>query len=84
MAANGYNIAVYSGGKFGLSGGTSASTPIFASLITRINEERIASGKGPVGFLNPTLYANTQMFHDIQEGHSAGCGTDGFSAVPGW
>jgi len=37
------NIAVYGGGKFQLSEGTSTSTPIFA-------------GKGPVGFLKPTLY----------------------------
>jgi tripeptidyl-peptidase I len=55
VAANGDNIAVYVNGTYQLSGGTSASTPIFASIINRINEERIAKGKGPVGFLNPTL-----------------------------
>lgn len=33
VAANGDNIAVYVGGEFGLSGGTSASTPIFASIV---------------------------------------------------
>ena len=38
VAANGDNIATYSGGVFGLQGGTSASTPIFAAIITRINE----------------------------------------------
>jgi tripeptidyl-peptidase I len=49
VAANGDNIATYTGGEYGLSGGTSASTPIFASIINRINEERLSRGKGPVG-----------------------------------
>lgn len=34
VAANGDNIAVFVGGEFGLSGGTSASTPIFASIVS--------------------------------------------------
>lgn len=46
MAANGDNIAIYLGGQPTLVGGTSASSPIFASLVTRINEERIKAGKG--------------------------------------
>ena len=49
MAAYGDNIAVFNQGKFTLAGGTSASTPIFASIINRINEERIAAGKKSVG-----------------------------------
>ena len=36
--------------------GTSLSSPIFGSVITLINEERTAIGKGPVGFVNPVLY----------------------------
>jgi tripeptidyl-peptidase I len=35
VAANGDNIAVYVGGRFGLSGGTSASTPIFAAIVSK-------------------------------------------------
>ncbi|TAQ90266.1 hypothetical protein B7494_g1422 [Chlorociboria aeruginascens] len=84
VSANGDNIAVYVGGEFGLSGGTSASTPIFSSVITRINEERINAGKGPIGFLNPSLYANPGMLNDIVNGTNPGCNTVGFSAVPGW
>lgn len=42
-------------GTFGRVGGTSLSAPIWAAVVTRINEERIAVGKEPVGFLNPTL-----------------------------
>jgi tripeptidyl-peptidase-1 len=59
------------GGNFSLSGGTSASTPIFAAVINRINEERLWAGKGPLGFLNPSLYANPSMLNDIKNGKSA-------------
>lgn len=65
-------------------GGTSASAPAFASILTRINEERIAAGKGTVGFVNPTLYANPTVLHDITTGSNPGCNTNGFSAASGW
>lgn len=84
VSANGDNIAMYNGGNFSLSGGTSASTPIFSAVITRINEERLNAGKGPIGFLNPSLYANPGMLNDIINGTNPGCGTVGFSAVEGW
>ncbi|TVY45567.1 Aorsin [Lachnellula occidentalis] len=64
--------------------GTSASAPIFASIINLINEERLAAGKSVVGFINPTLYQNPDAFTDITTGSNPGCGTDGFSAVKGW
>jgi tripeptidyl-peptidase-1 len=35
--------------------GTSASAPVVASMITLINDARIAAGKNSVGFLNPTV-----------------------------
>ncbi|KAH8814814.1 peptidase S8/S53 domain-containing protein [Xylogone sp. PMI_703] len=84
VAANGDNIAVYVGGDYGLSGGTSASAPIFASVINRLNEERLKRGKKPIGFLNPSLYANPSMLNDITNGTNPGCNTVGFSAVSGW
>ncbi|KAE8375728.1 Aorsin [Aspergillus bertholletiae] len=84
VAANGDNIAVFNGGQFGSSGGTSASTPIFASIINRIIDERLAVGKGPVGFINPVLYKNPSVLNDITNGSNPGCGTDGFSTAPGW
>jgi tripeptidyl-peptidase I len=84
VAANGDKIAVYSNGQFQLSAGTSASTPIFASVINLINEERLAAGLGPLGFINPALYANPGMLNDIVSGNNPGCGTKGFSAVQGW
>ena len=67
-----------------MTGGTSAATPIFASIVNLINEERIKVKKGPVGFINPVLYANPGMLNDIKNGSNPGCGTDGFAAVEGW
>jgi len=84
VAANGDNIATFTGGQFGLAGGTSASTPIFASIINRINEERLAIGKSTVGFINPVLYAHPYVLNDITNGTNAACYEGGFDAVEGW
>ncbi|KAJ4998004.1 Aorsin [Colletotrichum sp. SAR 10_66] len=78
------NLATFVDLDYGLISGTSAATPLFASLITIINEHRLQAGKAPVGFINPTLYANPQIFNDITSGNNEGCNTKGFSAVPGW
>jgi len=44
------------GGNVSTSEGTSASAPLLASAILRINAERLAAGKKAVGYLNPLLY----------------------------
>ena len=75
---------IYNNGMPVLIGGTSASAPVFAAILNRINEERIAVGKSTVGFVNPTLYANPQVLHDITVGNNSGCGTPGFFAAKGW
>lgn len=59
-------------------GGTSASTPLWAALIARINQ----AIQKPCGFLNPTLYAsgpNTGANRDIVVGNNGA-----FEAGPGW
>ena len=84
VSAFGDNIVTVYDNKTGLSGGTSASAPIFASIVNRLNDERIAKGKGPIGFLNPTIYKHPEMFNDVTVGNSPGCGTDGFPTAPGW
>ena len=71
-------------GNFSLIFGTSASSPTFGSIVTIINEYRAAIGKGSVGFLNPTLYANPGAFFDITVGGNRGCGTPGFESTEGW
>jgi tripeptidyl-peptidase I len=84
IAASRNNIVVYVEGSLSLIGGTSANCPIVASLVTLVNEQRIQSGKGPVGFINPVLYSNPTALDDITVGSNPGVGTAGFSAVPGW
>jgi kumamolisin len=69
----GYNILV--DGTSEVVGGTSAVAPLWAALITLINQQ---AGK-PVGFVNPTLYASPSAFHDITSGNNGS-----FSAGPGW
>ncbi|KAK6525402.1 hypothetical protein TWF694_005541 [Orbilia ellipsospora] len=73
---------------------TSASTPIFASVITLLNGIRIRQGQKPLGFLNPWLYksiAPSQGLNDITTGKThAGCPNipslkdNGWNATQGW
>jgi tripeptidyl-peptidase I len=84
IAANGNNIVIYEQGSLTREDGTSASAPIVASLFSLINEERIAAGKGPVGFVNPVLYANPGAMNDIVTGSNPGAGTEGFECMEGW
>lgn len=75
-----------SGGKWGGVAGTSASCPVVAGIFANINNERLAAGKAPMGWLNPFVYANPQCFNDVNDGSKNNCynGYDGFSALNGW
>ncbi|KAI0749811.1 subtilisin-like protein [Daedaleopsis nitida] len=86
VAANGFPTVVAVDGNFTTSGGTSASAPIFASLIAAVNDARLAKGKGPVGWINPAIYSHVfrSAFHDVTVGSNPGCATDGFPAARGW
>lgn len=84
ISAIGDNVLIINNALPVLIGGTSAAAPVFAAIINRINEERLAAGKSPVGFVNPTLYANPGAFNDITVGSNPGCNTNGFVASKGW
>lgn len=61
-------------GKQIATGGTSAASPIVASIIADLNSVRMAAGKSSLGFLNPFLYFLAQhALHDITEGAAQGC-----------
>ncbi|KAH9074809.1 subtilisin-like protein [Lactarius deliciosus] len=65
--------------------GTSCSTPTVAGVISLLNDYLITNGRPPLGFLNIRLYNDgIEGINDITSGSNPGCGTDGFSAVPGW
>ncbi|KAJ7251397.1 family S53 protease [Mycena rebaudengoi] len=93
VSAQGENVQIVVGGKTVKIGGTSCSSPIFASVIGLLNDQLSAAGKPPLGFLNPWLYANAGALNDISTGSNPGpsdgggtpgCGTDGFAAKKGW
>lgn len=85
VAAAATSVQVFTGGRFASAYGTSSSTPIFAAVIAKINNERLRANKSPVGFINPVLYANAEAFRDITEGHNSGCGvSEAFMADKGW
>ncbi len=81
-------------------GGTSVSAPIFAGILTLLNQYLAAQGgQAGVGNANPTLYwlfqNSSQAFHDIvtgdnivpcNTGSSADCltGSMGYNATPGY
>jgi len=85
----GEGYQVFSNGKLESVGGTSASAPAFAAMISLLNEARLAAGKAPMGYLNPWLYQNPDAFTDITEGTNAiGRGDGpiayGFNCTKGW
>ncbi|KAH9831173.1 peptidase S8/S53 domain-containing protein [Rhodofomes roseus] len=86
IAVNGLNYSVVSNGRTQLVAGTSAAAPVAAAILSGVNDARLAVGKSPIGFINPTIYSSnfTGAWNDITSGNNPGCGTDGFSAQPGW
>ena len=85
VAAIGDNVEIVFQQEAGLVAGTSCSSPIFASIISLINDRLIAAGKPVLGFLNPFLYGPAaSTFTDITTGDNPGCNTNGFPATAGW
>ncbi|PNY22467.1 Aorsin [Tolypocladium capitatum] len=84
ISANGANFRSFTNGIDAHWFGTSLSAPLWASVITLINQQRAVVRKGPVGFINPVLYANTDALTDITKGSNPNCGSSGFTAVKGW
>ena len=82
MADSGQSFAVV---------GTSIATPLWAAFTALVNQQAANSGKPPVGFLNPALYAigkaasYSQCFHDITTGDNTSTNNpDLFFAVSGY
>jgi subtilase family serine protease len=90
--ANFDNPTVINGSFVTGYGGTSFAAPRWAGFLALVNQQSVANGHGPVGFINPAIYslgASTSFssaFHDITSGSNpptSGSGA-GFSAVPGY
>ena len=71
------------------AGGTSAATPVFASIMALVMQK---VGQ-PLGVVNPVLYAlaynqnynkGTAVFHDVTQGNNTVPGVTGYSTGPGF
>jgi len=93
VAIMGHNYVIVDGGQFEVESGTSASAPVFAGMITLVNNARLLAGKKTLGFLNQALYnLDSSIWNDITKGENnccAGqaqpiCCKQGFTAAIGW
>ncbi|KAF8889617.1 peptidase S8/S53 domain-containing protein [Infundibulicybe gibba] len=92
LSANANMFVSIDNGSVSISSGTSGATPTIGAIITLVNDARIAAGKKPVGFINPTIYSPgfAGAFNDITSGTNQGCKglqgdrKGGFTAGPGW
>jgi kumamolisin len=78
-------------GQLQPNGGTSAATPLIASLVTLFNEQRAADNR--VGYLTPVLYqpaaggtepAGALGCSDVVQGNNVTAAVGGYSAAPGY
>jgi len=72
-------------------GGTSFAAPMWAAYIALVNQQLASQGKGTIGFINPTIYAQNVTsvydtdFHDITSGKSGSyTAVTGYDLVTGW
>ena len=84
-----YNNGDYTGTYYFM--GTSCAAPLWAGFTALVNQQAVAAGNPPVGFLNPALYGTTTnstystCFHDIATGNNIGTNTAGlYNAVAGY
>ncbi|KAH9010176.1 subtilisin-like protein [Lactarius deliciosus] len=85
IAAQALKLSIFFRSARVIVGGTSCSAPTVAGVVSLLNDYLITNGRPPLGFLNIRLYDDGFAgLNDITSGSNPGCGTDGFSAVPGW
>jgi tripeptidyl-peptidase-1 len=94
VSALGNNFLCYDEGDVQPVGGTSASAPTWAGVLSQLNSHLIANGAPSIGFANPLLYRMSQeapkTFQDVVKGDNKcteqGCqdSCQGFEATGGW
>jgi hypothetical protein len=90
-------LVTYDHGQSAAFDGTSCAAPLWAAYTALVNEQAASYGNGPVGFLNPVLYAigagpgYATNFHDITIGNNTNListnayfATDGYDLCTGW
>jgi len=96
IALLGFNYEVTIAGSQYAVSGTSASSPVWAGMLSLINARRIAAGKPALGFVNPSLYKLASsvkgIFNYVTVGTNNCCAAQsnpvccqyGFTAATGW
>ena len=88
VAAFASDVVIVVGGRQTGVAGTSCATPIFAGVVSQLNDVRLAAGKPPLGFVNPLIYKKlgpqTGAFNDITKGSNPDGVCKGFEATKGW
>ena len=91
ISAVGTRFRVLVARQTGLLDGTSASTPVMASMIALVNEQRFMRGKRSLGWLNKVLYSPEvqAVLTDVTNGTSESCvfggeKPGGWPAEEGW
>ena len=84
-------ISIFSGGDWQWFGGTSAAAPLWAGFLALANEQAAESGRPPIGFANPALWAigrgpsYSTCFHDVTTGNNFNSTNPSlYSAVTGY
>jgi subtilase family serine protease len=71
-------------------GGTSFAAPMWAGYLALVNQQSIANGNKPLGFINPALYtiglssSYDTDFHDVTSGSNGYAATSGYDLATGW
>ena len=90
VTALGHDCPVINDGQLMGIDGTSCSSPVFASIVTLLNDYQVSKGKPKLGFVNPVLYKMRGAFKDITMGNnwcteSQCCNSSfGYEAAVGW
>ena len=75
VAMQGRDIEIVAAGQSVPVFGTSASSPMFVSMVALINDQLLSAGRPTLGFLNPLLYSRAAaagVFNDITVGSNVG------------
>ena len=65
---------IFDNAEVGLSGGTSASSPVWGAIIALLNDARFNAGKPALGFVSPFLYTfGLYGLRDIKIRGAGGC-----------
>ena len=94
VSAFGHSCTLHDGNVWTTEDGTSCAAPVFAGIITYLNDHQRKMGKSRLGFVNPLLYhmyrQESNTFNDITVGNSSCtefqcCDRDhGFVPTKGW